>query len=338
MSTGLNAKSPPCLVCTNKITKTQACVMCHVCQRWTHTECSKIAPELYKYLVKENRQGFSINWCCEACSVASELLSNKVAAMFKDIQDIKNDISQLQKDKEDTNTRVTKLETRCDEYDNKEEQLKSNVEKNVFQELRDREEKKNNLIIHGIPEVNDDSWPGLKKKELDIHWTGLVVDTLEVKINPEKDIKFIRRLGEKKVDSIRPLQVGFHNIDTKSEIMKKCRSLADNEFWDGVYLVPDLTLQQRKEEDNLIVEMHKRNSELSEEQALNSEWKVVGPKGQKRLILAKKSTHQTERWGRRDSTSWTRRGGGSKRQRTPESITTDKRTRPSMTEEEENRE
>ena len=91
-TTGLNAKSPPCLVCTNKITSRQMCVMCNICQRWTHPDCSNIVPELLKYLVKESKQGLAISWSCEACRVASEILSSQIAAMNRNIEDMKKDI------------------------------------------------------------------------------------------------------------------------------------------------------------------------------------------------------------------------------------------------------
>lgn len=334
-TTGPNAKSPPCLVCKNKITKSQSCVMCHVCQRWTHPECSKIAPELLKYLIKENRQGTSISWSCEACSVASEILNNKIAALHRELEDVKQDISGLKQDKIEMTDNISEVRGLCDENKQKLSEMKDNVERTVFLEMRDREEKKVNFLVQGVPEVEDDNLKGYEKKEIDMNWIGEIAESINVQIDLDKDIKFVRRLGEKKTNAIRPLLVGCYEQGTKIAMLKNCKELKQQEEWNGVYLVPDLTWQQRKEEEDLASEMHKKNSELTDEQKdLNLEWRLVGPKGEKRLVLGKKIVETDRRWRE----GWRGRGrgggGGQKRGRTPENNHVGKRTRPSVVEEE----
>ena len=311
-TTGLNAKSPPCLVCTNKITSRQMCVMCNICQRWTHPDCSNIVPELLKYLVKESKQGLAISWSCEACRVASEILSSQIAAMNRNIEDMKKDITELKTSQDKHEDKLEEVNKKCDENAKKQHETREEVEKTVFAEMRERDEKKNNFLVHGVPEVVDDSLKGFEKKEIDLTWLHDIADTIGVGLDNDKDIKFVRRLGEKKdnVDVIRPMLVGCYEVETKNNMLKKCKELSKHEEWAGVYLVTDLTLQQRKEEDQLYTDMHRKNSELTEEQkSLNLEWMVVGPKGGKRLTLGKK---------RMEAEGW-RRKGGTKRGRGEES-------------------
>ena len=67
--------------------------------------------------------------------------------------------------------------------------------------------------------------------------------------------------------------------------MKTCANKLEN----FINVVPDLTKLKRKVEDELKVEAEKRNKDMSEENFLLWEWKVVGMKGEKRLAKNRKS-------------------------------------------------
>ena len=100
-------------------------------------------------------------------------------------------------------------------------------------------------------------------------------------------IRFAKRLGEKwnNVDP-RLLLVGFkdNNFNARLSILDNARKLADDEDWKNVNVVLDLTPMQRKEEEGLRKEAERLNGLLSETDAKNWVHKVVGRRGERRLV------------------------------------------------------
>ena len=94
-------------------------------------------------------------------------------------------------------------------------------------------------------------------------------------------------------------------------------------------MIPDLTKQQRKEEQDLRKKVEELNEERTEEDAGNFIWKVVGPRGQRKMYKAKVNNNSTSAnisqgtrargRPRRGTTSEGTDKDTSKRNRTPES-------------------
>ena len=247
--TGPKAKSPPCLGCKAKITTRQTCVMCHVCQRWTHPDCSGIPSELVKYLVKTEKQGQAASWSCDGCKLAAEALSTKIAVLNKDVEEMKKDMKTMRDNQNDLKKRVEVLEESNERKDEEEAQVRDDVQQSVFSEIREREEKKMNFIVHGIPDTSEDTnLTGYDKKDIDTFWLASLLADMKANFDVETDVKYIRRLGEIKEDACRPILVGCRTEEKKKEVFKNCRNLGNQEHWYGVNIVPDLTKQQRREE------------------------------------------------------------------------------------------
>ena len=73
----------------------------------------------------------------------------------------------------------------------------------------------------------------------------------------------------------------------KKRILSNTRKLANSKF-ERVSIIPDLTPQQRKEEEEQHKEVDKLNSELNHDESLNWEWVLVDPRGRRRLIKRKR--------------------------------------------------
>ncbi len=83
----------------------------------------------------------------------------------------------------------------------------------------------------------------------------------------------------------RPLIVGFHTELERSQVLRRSKKLADTAM-DQVSINPDMTKQQRKEEQDLWQQAEDRNKMLSEEdKEKNLAWSVVGAREEKRLVL-----------------------------------------------------
>ena len=123
----------------------------------------------------------------------------------------------------------------------------SDFVKEGIQEMREREFRKRNIIIHNVPMS--------KSKELKtrIHqdykrFEYLCKDGLELK--DKVKVKKITRLG-KKEDKSRPMRVFLESEENVSEIFKTAKNLKDKEKFKDVNIVPDRTFLEREENKRL---------------------------------------------------------------------------------------
>jgi hypothetical protein len=104
----------------------------------------------------------------------------------------------------------------------------------------------------------------------------------------ENDIKFCRRVGARK-ERGRPLIIGFYNKATRDRIVKA-------ELPEDITVGPDMTKKQREEEIEIWKEMEDKNKSRTEDQvAKNLYWRLVGPKGERRLVLGPARSQVQER-------------------------------------------
>jgi hypothetical protein len=173
----------------------------------------------------------------------------------------------------------------------------------IFEELRERESRKANVVMHGMGEAPPDHI-GRARWDWDMKSCENLFAALHIPVKADR-IRFVRRVGEAGSHP-RPLVVGFHEEQDRARVL---RADTRRTNFSDVDIVPDLTKAQRKEEDDLRAEMVSRNRELcSEDRAKNLAWVVVGPRGAKRLV--KKFVDATEEMaaGRRPPrrrTEWT---------------------------------
>ena len=100
--------------------------------------------------------------------------------------------------------------------------------------------------------------------------------------------RFARRLSpvaDNDTPSPRPLLIGFKTEDGRDAVLEKSPLLGDkDEPWSSVNVVMDLTKCQRKEEKKLRDTASKKNAELGEDEEGNWRWKVVGRRGERKMV------------------------------------------------------
>ena len=142
-------------------------------------------------------------------------------------------------------------------------------------EMNQREMRKTNIIIHNLlePQVEGASSKDvLQEKEHEILgdlFAQMELDKEEIKEN----IKFCKRLGEKKDGKGRPLLVGFKNVNKRNKVMEAAiskRNLPSS-------LTSDLTKMQRDENDKLRKEVQNLNNEKPSDNSGDYRWNLVGP-------------------------------------------------------------
>jgi hypothetical protein len=157
--------------------------------------------------------------------------------------------------------------------------------RDVIKELNLRQEKRNNVVIHKVDEPKSNT-----KEDRMLDDFEVVVNLAEeigVILDKEKDVKFQARLGKYTAGKTRPLLIGFNSSITKGQFMENAHKLKDcDDPWCHVRIVDDLTIEQRKEEDDLRTQVKGKNEALTDEESKNWEWRVVGRRGNRRITKA----------------------------------------------------
>ena len=156
-----------------------------------------------------------------------------------------------------------------------------NTVKNVTQEMREREKRIYNVILHGMPEPDGNSQDSRDKNDKQ-KITDILTGTLSIPVKPN-DIKDNFRLGKwKEVQkNSRPLLMTVSTLDFKDTIFKNVHKLKGSK----VTISYDLTPLEREEHKKMMEEA----KELTKNDPEQAVYKVRGLPGSKRIVrLTKK--------------------------------------------------
>ena len=275
-----------CLKCDTLVQENHKSLQCHMCEHWLHLKCTGISDILFKELDKQFVKDGCHWWPCNSCKSSATKLNRMVQLIGNKLEKVEEKVDENTAKVDNVTTKVVDLSKRVENLEENGPDLTQSADL-VFKEMKDRDSRLNNLIIHKVPEPPAELRTAKDRKEHDRKKVAAVFKH----INPDhvdSDIKFMARLGEGSGDltSPRPVIVGFHAIAKREFILGNARRLADSAF-QNYSLIPDLTARQRKEEDDLRKEADKLNSDMSQEESLNWMWKLVGQRGKRKLIKSR---------------------------------------------------
>ena len=198
--------------------------------------------------------------------------------------------------------KVDTIEKRQDKVEDMLEKEREKMRMERVEEMRERELRRKNVIIHRMEEAGDWAKSVEERREWDTNSCGNMFKELRIDWGKEA-IRFCRRIGERGEEP-RPLVVGLQREAQKEDLLEKARMLKET-YFENVGIVPDLTQEQRKDEADMILEAERRNANRSEdERAKNLVWRVVGRRGEKRIIKG------LERGENQGGENWRTRGRG----------------------------
>ena len=300
----------PCSTCGKNVTKKTGGVRCCYCEHWSHAKCVDVSSEHLKFLEMPGN-----SWTCKTCRAVSKKVREEVQQLHLKVKDMREDIDVNKEEISNQGRRLSRAEKKIDDL--------SSVESNndvVFDELREREARKKNLVIHQIPEPPESLDKGGQRKEHDTQKVLDIFGFLQVPVRKE-GIKFIYRAGEKPDNGKpRPIILSLKNIAEKEAIMDSARNLANSNF-SHISIVPDLTQRQRKDEERLRKEAERRNAEMEKDEAQNWEWVLVGTRGERRLIKRKVFVQDRRNTYQGDKSTYVPRGSSFRRNQTAPHLT-----------------
>ena len=280
-----------CIECKEKVTSKQYSVACCVCERWVHKDCG-IDDDEYKLIDKIFKKKGSHFWSCDGCSLGLSKLQIIAHKNREEINTLKDKYEELNTAKEQQSADIQDAKEEIsilkkDVSDLKSKDPVGNDNESVYKELDLRESKKMNLMFYKVPE-QDSNLTAKEKKSIDETKIQEIIAEVGLTIDVEKDLKFVARVGVFSEDKVRPVTIGFRNVDTRDKVLTSAWMLGKSKTYHEISISPDLTKIQLSKEKELQQEAKDNNDALSGEDAKNYIWKLIGVRGQRQLKRVKK--------------------------------------------------
>ena len=270
-----------CLGCSKKFTNKCASILCTVCGLWIHKACSGVTDEIFDLLDKQFTATGMAYWACKPCTVYAQGMNHRMRGIEESISEVRKTATTNSADLRKVEEQVNELKLEIKKNDNvvTREELEA-FKKEMRDESRERKARELNVVMYGVEENREEGKSGRDKWEWDMLTCRNIFRRLDLKLS-EENIKFCRRVGEKGPES-RPMIVGLYNHRDRSTLLgqdTRGTELSENSF------APDLTKEQRKEDADLRKEVEDKNNTLSvEDRSKNLAWRLVGPRGERRLV------------------------------------------------------
>ena len=112
-------------------------------------------------------------------------------------------------------------------------------------ELREREARRLNLVIHGLLEPEDSLKDPKERMERDKEECERLFIAMKARTRYEA-VRFCRRIGERGRDP-RPVVFGVHSEEEKRHLLEKAKELRSTRY-ENVTIVPDMKKSHRRGE------------------------------------------------------------------------------------------
>jgi len=237
-----------------------------------------MSDEIFNFINTQFKQTGTAYWACRSCTAYAQGMNHRVKQLEEEMEEIRTACEKNDGGLQNVRQQVDKLSEKVENISRQAAGAAAIDETSVYEELREREQRKTNVVIYGMKEAPT-RYTGMERWDWDKDSCGNLFRALKIEM-PETSIKFLRRVGEAG-EQPRPLVVGFYEEKDKKRLL---RCDTRNTAFSDVEVCPDLTKRQRQEEAEMKKEAVKRNQQMGDEdRAKNLAWQVVGPRGERRL-------------------------------------------------------
>jgi hypothetical protein len=237
-----------------------------------------MSDEIFNFINAQFKQTGTAYWACRSCTAYAQGMNHRVKQLEEEMEEIRNACEKNDSGLQKVQDKVDKLAEKVGNVAKRAAEAVTMDENSVYEELREREQRKTNVVMYGMKEAPS-SCVGKERWDWDMASCDNLFKALKLEM-PENSIKFLRRVGEAG-EQPRPLVVGFHEERDKKRVL---RMDTRRTVFSDVEVCPDLTKKQRQEEADMRKEAVKRNQQMNDEdRAKNLAWQVVGPRGERRL-------------------------------------------------------
>ena len=233
------------------------------------------------------------------CRKLATKLNGSIADVKKQVNELEARVNTLELENKILHEKVDKNESKTDqvkqqvggiekEIDAGMQKAKEEVKEEMSTEMKNREERKMNIVVYGIEE--SDKEEAEERKKEDEKKVAEIATEIGVALKGKVEVKW--RLGKKVQGETkpRPMIVRMEDAESRTKLLAKARFLARNidPAWKRVYLAPDLTWQQREEarkkEEELRKQAEKMTEEAAKEDGTGDTYRVIGTRGNRRIV------------------------------------------------------
>ena len=241
----------PCNICNENIGDSQA-LECDLCHGWSHQTCSDVSLTQYNFLT--DCPSSSIKWFCKDCNSSPLMKKSKLEEKYE-AQDKKlDDLSRLVIAIESQTQIMSQLLQKGtgSSTESSETSVKATVSE-VLDEQRERDEKKDNIIIFNIPESQSDDDDVAHVREVITHvCPGSDTEQLAKSV--------VSRIGTKKDDPSarpRPIKVTITHFELRQKLLRGAKKLKSFTRFQKVGLTHDKTKREILKDRDLRAQVKK---------------------------------------------------------------------------------
>ena len=264
-----------CGKCDKPVIRGEQALTCDLCDRWFHKACEKVKDHVY-HTIDKSKPEDNICWFCTGCRCSAIPINKKLFELEKRITTVEEEKMSKQEAKDLIQRKVDELKTDTNkDMETKAAQLvDSKIQQKLTEQMKEQkdiERRSNNIIIHKLPE---------KENEVP---QKMALDTLKLcaKNLSEDDIEMAKRLGAKEPDKTRPMLVKLKE-GKKGTIMKNLKDLKGHTH--KISITHDLPQQTRENRKKLL-------NEAKQQQGAEADsflYKFRGPLGLEKVEAIKK--------------------------------------------------
>lgn len=275
----------PCLACNKNVTSNSIC--CSVCMRWSHAACSGLENGILKYFETQQAETGTHSWSCKGCNIAYAALNTRIRQIENRTKVLEQQVASNTANYQKVDSRVDDVEANVKDLEERTRRDKAEVVEGTIREWskeqREREARRDNVVVYGLKEPPAEVTIGSERQELDKIEAARLLASMDMDMG-ENDLKFMARIGQltDANKEPRPLKISFREKAKKEKLFANARRLPQT-CYKHVSIAPDLTDRQRAEEKEMIKEVARLNEEMTEEDAANYEYRCVGRKGERTI-------------------------------------------------------
>lgn len=290
-----------CVFCKEPVLDTHKGLECEICERWYHIGCQGVTPESYVAIGQAK-----LHWYCSLCDKKVSKLVKSVAKLEArqdkfdaalistndKVIEISKELKQCEGKVDNNAGQIVELKHEVSEVNKLVNEVKDQVKgfqagassqdlspdtraisRNDILEELEIDRRKMNLVIMGLPE-----------SDTDVDKVKEVLNKL-VGERSSDSVAEMERIGKPRQDGEpRPLRLKLSNQVTRRDVLKEAPKLKDDANYKEVFVTPDLTRKQQKNDKDLRDKLKKFRKD-GEENVRIRKGKIVKLMGNEEVVL-----------------------------------------------------
>jgi DNA repair ATPase RecN len=167
MAPGGGSKDNQCLACGKQCTSQQFSVQCTLCSLWCHKDCGGISEAYFKALDLQMREMGTAFWACRSCMSFATKVNNQFRDMDRRIGEVSTKTEAVTKRVEEHTAEIGEVRGDVRKMEEKLEEMEKRLEDRMCAEIREREIRRLNLVLHRVDEPNQRIRDGRERMEAD---------------------------------------------------------------------------------------------------------------------------------------------------------------------------